>query len=217
MNRKSGFSLIELLVVIGIIALLASLLLPALAKAKARAMDIQCVSNLRAVGNSYFSYADDNNGCVPHAGSTGYSPNDVHMGQSQYFGMKYGSHHHRTEICPNLLSNPFWATHTYEPGDYKIPSYYPNPSYWGNTVRIDKPYNSSGTPQLLPLSQAALLGEVAMSHLNLVVGNVYLWGWSPERFSFIHSGNKAFNSVFFDGHVDTIQLPGFGKKWYYTY
>jgi len=64
-NKRTGFTLIELLVVIAIIAILASMLLPALAKAKEAGKRITCVNDLRQLGLSMQLYEDDNEGLQP--------------------------------------------------------------------------------------------------------------------------------------------------------
>ena len=68
MKKRRGFTLIELLVVIAIIALLMSILMPALSKAKKQAMGAMCQSNQHQFGLLWKFYCDDHRGFFPERG-----------------------------------------------------------------------------------------------------------------------------------------------------
>ncbi|MEL7240116.1 MAG: prepilin-type N-terminal cleavage/methylation domain-containing protein, partial [Planctomycetota bacterium] len=64
-HHPGGFTLVELIVVIGIIALLLAILLPALSMARGKGVGLQCAANLRELGRAVIFYQDDNAGYVP--------------------------------------------------------------------------------------------------------------------------------------------------------
>src|SRR4051812_28599269 len=67
-RRRRGFSLIELVIVIGIIALLLALLLPMIARSREQANRTTCTNNLRQWGIALHTYADGNDGAFPYNG-----------------------------------------------------------------------------------------------------------------------------------------------------
>jgi len=77
-GSREAFTLVELLVVIGIIAVLIAILLPALSRARAQSMTVQCASNLRQVGAAMLMYIDQNNGYL-FPDNMGWGPNNVYL------------------------------------------------------------------------------------------------------------------------------------------
>ncbi|MDB5325578.1 MAG: hypothetical protein JWM57_1147 [Phycisphaerales bacterium] len=94
-SSRKGFTLVELLVVIGIIALLISILLPSLNKAREAARRVKCLSNMRQIALAMTMFTQDNNGLMPGQGVAGkfYKANKISMGiyipanQAEVIGM----------------------------------------------------------------------------------------------------------------------------------
>lgn len=81
MRRRHGFTLVELLVVIGIITVLISILLPVLSKAREQARNVQCQSNMRQILMATLEYATANRGRLP-------IPGDITLDQGSYFALQ---------------------------------------------------------------------------------------------------------------------------------
>ncbi len=81
--KRRGFTLVELLVVISIIALLISLLLPALAQAKRDALTTACAANLRSIGQLLNEYSNTYEGAIPYGNS--YDTNYAMYGPNEWY------------------------------------------------------------------------------------------------------------------------------------
>jgi prepilin-type N-terminal cleavage/methylation domain-containing protein len=71
--RRQGFTIVELLVVMGIIALLLGILIPVISRAQAASRSVTCISTLHNIGHAFQLYAGDNKMTYPDPGSVGYS------------------------------------------------------------------------------------------------------------------------------------------------
>ena len=107
-GRRHGFTLVELLVVIGVVSILIALLLPALNKARAVAQQIKCAAQIRNLGQAAFQYVADNKGwlpptwsaCTANAGHT--NADFVHWQGPSLFDLlyPYGITTEAQRVCP---------------------------------------------------------------------------------------------------------------------
>jgi prepilin-type N-terminal cleavage/methylation domain-containing protein/prepilin-type processing-associated H-X9-DG protein len=143
-ERRSGFTLIELLVVIAVIAILASLLLPALAKAKEASRQSACASNLRQWGMAGAMYLDDSKGVFPWSKyQTALAPfavpgdpkapqwldvYDVHQ-EDAIYGSTFGNDVWFNALPPYVVFPPLWQF------EAEKTSFAQAPARWNNNTK----------------------------------------------------------------------------------
>ncbi len=123
-KKASGFTLIELLVVIAIIAILAAMLLPALARAKSRAQEAACLSNLKQWGLADSMYVDDNNQIFPYPRFQSYASS---ADQDNPSWLSIPTYHNQGEgddvwfnALPHYVASQPLYTWAYNPGTFYV-------------------------------------------------------------------------------------------------
>lgn len=195
--RRSAFTLIELLVVIAVIAILAALLLPALAKAKEYGRRAKCVSNLRQLGLTFVIYAGDNADAVAFNGDV------VDGGDSRVPRWVQGHMKHDTGMTSdpsnaNLLVDPKFAQfgrYLQTAAIYKCPS--------------DQTLVTQGrikVPTVRSYSMNAYVGWNGFFHPSLDFSRYQVY----RRLADIQRISPSELLVFLDMNPDSICWPFFG-------
>ena len=240
-NRRRGFTLIELLVVISIIALLISILLPALGQARKSSRAIVCGSIMKQIGTWVMTYAADSNGILPTHGDTGWSATWVDTSPTKWYdkAMSAGLYNGWGEDSP-IKCPEAWT----QVSPLRDPSY--NFTYGINQYMGGRRDYGSGRIAPLPRleivdSRGYIYGESratwysaprnyfdfhpVLSLSNSATANSnWPWCWpNPDIEVSGHPGNNG-NFLYGDGHVSRLTADAFAgmtsderKNFLYTF
>ena len=216
--KQRAFTLVELLVVIGIIAVLISVLLPALSKARAQSQSVACLSNLRQLGMGYRMYIEGNGGYLPYSRYPNWSETDPtkyvlwYQALSPYLGKKLDpSSGARNQYASVIRSCPAWSLEA--SGLAAEQDYYPG---YGQNFRL-----ALGTGKA-PEGTMAPLANAGAEWLETGINPTPTHGWAvgAVKLSRLKNPTRRIlcgDSV--DNHIglsNAVFVPGYGNPCDFT-
>jgi len=196
METRRAFTLIELLVVITIIMILAAMLLPAVEKARAKALQSTCVANLKQMGFAAIAYSTDHDTCFPEArGSDEWHefPLQNNLSRRSWAGLMYRYIENQDVWkCPATTYANWNAP---GPGDIPITLIYNN-TMDGLTVGI------RDTSSKVIMWEKGAVTDYAESRDHTGMGG---WYWPHCNWDWYAAHYEGRNFVFCDGHVEYMK------------
>lgn len=195
-SHRSAFSLVELLVVLGIIALLISLIMPAINKARAQANYIKCQSNLRQIGQAMIIYANNYSGWMfpPDAGLI------VPVSQRWFVSvLKVPTPLNASSEDPKDWTPPIMRCPSDDPDPVNYHSYLVNHHLVEHNIRY-----SSRPPVGIPVSSVVVMGEKITDATNYyveILGGGSTYDAQVEKYR--HGKKIGSNYLYLDLHVDS--------------